>query len=136
MKKSVNDIVAELKNQINYLQNKNSKLKERLDANFVHEFAWVGEDLFINEFKLQQFKHKHEFLSNLETDENNFTFIMNNELKNIINSYEDYLSREYNVRTNSSGVLHREISTWMYVATMDLKKFFQNLVEGDIKIIK
>jgi hypothetical protein len=124
MKNSSNTIKLEVKSKINYLQTKIDDAEKKLNQDFLYYFAWVSEELFIHKFQITALKFQLEFL-----------FDINNELseleecKIIIKSYENFLDSESNIRSNSSGTLHRETSTWKYQAIMELKKFYQNLTK-------
>jgi hypothetical protein len=67
---------------------------------------------------------KYNFLDDINSDLTEFE-----ECKIIIKGYEQYLENDFNVRSNSSGTLHRETSTWKYQSILELKKFFVNLIK-------
>jgi hypothetical protein len=124
MKKFSNTIQAEIASQINYLQNKIVEAETNLNKDFLYYFEWVSEELFMHKFKINELQFKLEFILNIEDQA-----LVIEECKMIIKSYERFLDSEYNVRSNSSGTLHRETSTWKYQSILELKKFFVNLTQ-------
>jgi hypothetical protein len=124
MKNSANEIKSEIASQINYLQNKINDLEKKLNEDFLQHFAWVSEDLFHHKFQVQELKFKYDFLNDINSDLSEIE-----ECKIIIKGYEQYLDSDFNVRSNSSGTLHRETSTWKYQSILELKKFFVNLIK-------
>jgi hypothetical protein len=126
MNKFPTTIEAEIQSEINYLQNKIIEAETSLQKDFLYYFEWVSEELFINKFKINELQFKLEFMLNTTID--NESLIIH-ECKMIIKSYERFLDSQHNVRSNSSGTLHRETSTWKYQAILELKKFFVNLTK-------
>ncbi len=99
---------------------KRSTLLERLAANVTYEFAWQGEDLFFASFKADEYAFVLRIQAANEcTIQEAITYK--------IEDLERYISNEYNVRENSSGSLHKEVSTWKFIASMQLLKEFKSL---------
>lgn len=117
-------IVTELCSEIRWLQSKVEQLKSRLADDFLYSFAWAGEDLFRQEFKLTQLGYKLRYLCDNEIDLSEIE-----KIQIIIKDYQAILDQSYSVRENSTGSLHREVSTWKYQEMLELKKFFQNLIK-------
>ena len=124
MKKFSNTIQAEIASQINYLQNKIVEAETNLSKDFLYYFEWVSEELFKHKFKINELQFKLEFILNIEDEA-----LVIEECKIIIKSYERYLNSEHNIRSNSTGTLHRETSTWKYQSILELKNLFVNLLE-------
>jgi hypothetical protein len=124
MKNSVNLITSEIQSQINYLQNKIIDAETKLNQDFLYYFAWVSEDLFHYKFQINELQFKLEFILNIDSELSAIE-----ECKIIIKGYEQFLDSQSNVRNNSSGILHRETSTWKYQSILELKKFFVNLIK-------
>jgi hypothetical protein len=124
MKNQLISITSEIESQINYLKNKIVESETKLNQDFLYYFAWVSEELFINKFKINELQFKLEFILNIDDE-----LLSIEECKMIIKSYERFLDSQYNVRSNSSGTLHRETSTWKYQSILELKKFYQNLIK-------
>lgn len=124
MKNSIITIKAEIAHEIVYLQNKINEAEANLNRDYLYYFEWVSEELFINKFKINELQFKLEFILNI-----NDPFLAINECKMIIKSYERFLDSQCNVRSNSSGTLHRETSTWKYQSILELKKYFVNLIK-------
>lgn len=124
MKKFSNTIQAEIASEINYLQNKIIEAETNLKKDFLYYFEWVSEELFMCKFKINELQFKLEFILNIDDES-----LAIAECKMIIKSYQRFLDSEHNVRSNSSGTLHRETSTWKYQSILELKKFFVNLTK-------
>jgi len=124
MKKFSNTIQSEIASQINYLQNKIVEAETNLSKDFLYYFEWVSEELFKHKFKINELQFKLEFILNIEDEA-----LVIEECKIIIKSYERYLNSEHNIRSNSTGTLHRETSTWKYQSIVELKNLFVNLLE-------
>jgi hypothetical protein len=82
-----------------------------LKENFCYQLAWTGEDMFMNQYRLDHYK---AILADLKGKNAEDVF------QYWIGRFKTYISHPYNVRENSTGVLHREASTWKYMATMTL----------------
>jgi hypothetical protein len=124
MTNSAITIQQEIASEINYLQNKIIEAETCLQKDFLYYFEWVSEELFMHKFKINELQFKLEFILNID----NKSLIID-ECKMIIKSYERFLDSQCNVRSNSSGTLHRETSTWKYQSILELKKYFQNLIK-------
>ena len=83
----------------------------KLATNFVHNFSWVGEDLFMRHFKNDMYKalladiNEYGAKAALETE---------------IAKLKVYTRSAYQVRENSTGTLHREASTWRFICMLEL----------------
>lgn len=84
---------------------------QKLAKDFAYYFPWVGEDLWMDNFKL---KYYQSMLIELET--HTAEEVMAHHTKFIL----DFTGRSYNVRENSSGSLHREVSTWKFQALLNI----------------
>jgi hypothetical protein len=126
MNKFPTTIEQEIQSEINYLQTKIIEAETCLQKDFLYYFEWVSEELFMNKFKINELQYKLEFMLNTTIDNE---LLIINECKMIIKSYERFLDSQCNVRSNSSGTLHRETSTWKYQSILELKKFFVNLTK-------
>jgi hypothetical protein len=109
--------------EIKHIEGKVEQLKSRLYENYLHNFAWAAEDLFRQSFFLNELNKKYNYLIDEEIQDTELE-----KINDIISGYQDILDMSYNVRNNSSGVLHREVSTWQYQEVLDLKKYFQKLL--------
>ena len=104
-----------------YEKNRASALA-RLAANVTYEFSWVGEDLFLASYKADQYAR---ILMIQETNDCTLT----EAIEHSIEELERYISNEYNVRENSSGSLHKEVSTWKFIASMQLVKELKSVIK-------
>ena len=101
------------------------QLQSRLNENYLGNFAWAAEDLWRQSFIVIDLKRKLNYLLDEETSLTELE-----KINEIIDTYQNVLDRTYNVRSNSSGSLHREVSTWEYQETLDLKRFFKTLLNN------
>ena len=124
MKNQFITIQSEIQSQIKYLQTKIIEAETKLNQDFLYYFAWVSEELFMYKFKINELQFKLEFILNIDNE-----LLIIEECKIIIKGYEQFLENDYNVRSNNSGTLHRETSTWKYQSILELKKFFVNLIK-------
>lgn len=130
MKKSVSNIASEVQNQINFLDYKSKDLQKLLNANFIENIAHVCEDLYTSKYKIEEFKYHLLYLNN----PNHSTKSDQDKVNDIIGGYDRMLARGGNVRARSTNPLTSEVSTWIYLANLELRNFFQKLVENDYKV--
>jgi hypothetical protein len=97
-------------------QEKISEMVLKLATNFVHNFSWVGEDLFMRHFK-------NDMYNALLMDINEYGAkeALNTEIERL----KAYTSSPYQVRENSTGSLHREVSTWKFICKLQLLKEYE-----------
>lgn len=115
----------QLENQIEFLEKKVNGCTEQLTKDFCHELPWVGEDLYISSYKLQQYKF-------ILLDFNEWSKTPEHEIiNNWIKKYTTFISRPYNVRENSTGSLFRECSTWKFMCSMELLEELKNLIVNE-----
>lgn len=109
-------LVKRIEGLIEFNQGKISKMNEKLTQNFVHNFSWYGEDLFMHHFKNDMYKA-------LLIDINKFGAkgILTSEIERL----KAYTSSPYQVRENSTGTLHREVSTWKFICMLQLLKEYE-----------
>lgn len=130
MKKSVSNIASEVQNQINFLDYKSKDLQKLLNENFIENIADVCEELYTSKYKIEEFMYALLFLNN----PNHPTKSDQDKVNDIIGGYDRMLARGGNVRARSTNPLTREVSTWIYLANLELRNFFQKLVENDYKV--
>jgi hypothetical protein len=113
-------IRTEIESQIKRLTGKVEEGKTKMATDFVYWFPWIGKELWIMDFKLSVFK---TIVSTVKED---FSFEMSITLQ--IDHLRDYTSRSYNVRENSSSALHSEVSTWKFIAMMELLNELEQII--------
>lgn len=125
MKNSISnsEIIETIKYEIQHLERRISEDQKKLNDNFVHYFSWCGEDLFMNNFKLQYYRGVI-----IESDENP-DLPVETIIEHYIKTLNNFIAQTYNVRENSSGSLHREVSTWKFIASMEIAKYFKSLLK-------
>jgi hypothetical protein len=112
------------------LEYKVKDLQKLLNANFLENFDEVGENLYTYQYQIEEYKYHLLYFNN----PNHANKSQQEKLKVIIDNYEVTLNRKGNVRTRSTNALTREVSTWIFIANLELKNWFKTLIEGDFKI--
>jgi len=96
------------------------KLKTRLMENYTYELSWIGEDLFMEQYKLEHYKAILEDVVKLGEQE---------AMRYWLERFNGHINQDYNVRENSTGSLHREVSTWKFIATMQMIKDLNHITK-------
>jgi hypothetical protein len=104
-------LVKNIEHSIESNQEKISEMVLKLATNFVYNFSWVGEDLFMRHFKNDMYKA-------LLADINEYG--AKPALETEIAKLKVYTRSAYQVRENSTGTLHREASTWKFIGMLEL----------------
>ena len=110
-------LVKRIEGLIEFNQGKISEMNEKLTQNFVHNFSWYGEDLFMHHFKNDMYKALL-----IDINEYDYRFGAKRILTSEIERLKAYTSSPYQVRENSTGTLHREVSTWKFICMLQLLK--------------
>jgi hypothetical protein len=122
--------IKQLMTSLNYMQEQYAERKAdllaKLSENVVYQMPWVTEELFIASFKLSVY-NMIPHIGNVLT-QNVDEICISQKVQWKIADLELHVSREYNVRENSSGSMHREVSTWKFIASMQLIKELKGLV--------
>ena len=113
-----NEIKNELQSTIRYNEIKIAEGQKKLAENFCHYFAWNGEDLYKLIFITDHYK---TILKDMDE------FGVEEVMTEYITRFEKFVSELYNVRENCTGALHREVSTWKFVAKMEMIKFLKTI---------
>jgi hypothetical protein len=111
MKTQKTSLSEMLNNFISAHQGRVDKMQAQLQENYLYYLPWIGEDLYVETYKLKTYQ---SILNDLDTQTE----------AEVLNYYlllfKSFCKSSYNVRENSSGSLHREVSTWKFVCTMEL----------------
>jgi hypothetical protein len=119
--------------QLNYrltlLNRSVSELQAKLDGDFLYYFAWVGEELWQKKYEA---KYITEVLQAMEGLEQSTSSDNPCPVRQIIliqaRQLRDITTRPYNVRVNSTGALHREVSTLQFQCQLELYIYFNELL--------
>jgi|LakMenE01Jun11ns_1017448.scaffolds.fasta_scaffold9815609_2 hypothetical protein len=109
-------LVKRIEGLIEFNQGKISEMNEKLTRNFVHNFSWYGEDLFMHHFKNDMYKALL-----IDINEYGAKEVLTAEIEGL----KSYTSSPYLVRENSTGSLHREVSTWKFICKLQLLKEYE-----------
>jgi hypothetical protein len=93
---------------------------KKLQENYVYYLPWCGEGLWKNQFMLEHYQY---YATNLPED----TDAANDYLTRTIKQLKEICMRSYNVRTDSTGALHRETSTWKFQCQLELIELLENI---------
>lgn len=122
-------IISELKSMLKHTNAKVESLQKKLSDDFVYGLAWYGEDLWKQSFRSKELTKLVTDIENnlLDADSNLSTLDV---LESWIDNIEVFLSRPYNVRENSTGSLHREVSTYRYQEIMEMMIEIKSIVKS------
>lgn len=119
--KTATSLEVTLQNYVNYYSRRVNENQAKFAENVVYYFPWLGEEIYKESYLVSYY---NSMLNDLLTGSED------NVLEYTIANLKHYLRSSYNVRANSSGSLHREVSTWKFQANMDLldqlEKFAKN----------
>ena len=99
------------------------EIKTKLMANVCSQLPWLCEDLYVESYKLDHYKAIVKDLK--ETKDMTNEMIM----EYWTNKFENFISQDYNVRENSTSTMHRETSTWKFIATIQMLKELNKLIK-------
>ena len=109
-----------LKREIAWREKDSAKWKAQLAENYVYYLSYVGEDLWRNEFKLDWLR------ASLGDDET--VSIVRGSILHYLAQLQDYISRPYNVREESTGAIRRETAVWKYISSMELIEILNRIL--------
>lgn len=116
------DIQMALNSKIKWTQLKVDEDMKKLQENYVYYLSWCGESLWKNQFMLEHYQYYASHLpEGADTHHEWFT--------RTIKHLKDICMRSYNVRTDSTGALHRETSTWKFQCQLELIEFLETLIK-------
>jgi hypothetical protein len=119
-------IHAEFKTQLQILARDIQKDEAKLTEDFLYYFSWVGEELW-------KMKYKQQFIQRIYDAACDSEETIEADLKAQIKPRLEMLltecSRSYNVRTNSTGALHRETSLWKFQCELELIEWLNRFVK-------
>ena len=111
-----------LNNYSSFHQLRVDELMTKLNSQYLFEFAWIAEDIYKLKYNISYYNsivsdiiNKDQFMIN-ETEPTTNRDVLNYHIKKL----SDYCKTAYNVRENSTGTLHREVSTWKFQCNLDL----------------
>ncbi len=114
----MSQIQSTMQHQFKYLDLQIARMQKSFEEDFCYALAWYGEDMFMATYKVEKLKKIYSQM----TDENEVEVA-----KRWVAELTEFVKRSYNVRENCTGALHREASTWKYIATLDLIDFLEKV---------
>ena len=120
-------IHQEFKTKLKMFARDIEKDEAKLNENFLYFLPWVGEDLW-------KLKYQKEFIQKIynqprQCSDEFFDEALKDEIRPILEMLRTECSRSYNVRTNSTGALHREISIWKFQCDLELIEWLNRFVK-------
>lgn len=115
-----NDLLRRIEHAANFNEKEKQEGLAKLAENYVYHFAWAGQKIWELSFKLDYYRAILEDVSGGQQPHISIAFYKN--------QLQDFTSRSYNVREESSGALHREASVWKFKASMELAQEFTSLL--------
>jgi hypothetical protein len=109
----MNTIVKELNTRCGYLIAQIEKLQVNLETDFLGQFAWNAEELWKTSWTNMYFKSIVEWT--IEMNEEDAREYIAEEIQRL----KHFCLRSFNVRVNSTGALHREVSTWEFQCKLE-----------------
>lgn len=103
-----NELNARIKNVTMRIDSDEAKLAKE----FNYYFSWCAEDLWKAHFERRTYQY---WLRSIESGEETTMEFFQRELEQL----QNFCSMPFNVRENSTGSLHREVSTWKFQATLE-----------------
>lgn len=116
------ELLQNLKSSTKYFQSRIDENKAKLIENYCYYLSWVGEELWIDTFMVE---HYNKIINEIEEGEHPSIEVIEHWVKRS----QNFISESYNVRENSTGALHRECSTWKFIAHMNLIKSIKSLID-------
>jgi hypothetical protein len=113
-------LIRHFQGLVDYNQEQINKLNTKLHLNFVYNFAWVGEDLFKCNYKMDLYNVLIYEIKEYGAKDTLTTNV--NRLKTITRS-------AHQVREESTGALHRETSTWKFMCMLELLNELESYLE-------
>lgn len=98
------------------------ELLDKLADNVVYQMAWVTESLFEKAYKERVYDEINIMM--IKCDDVDIAEAIDIKIKEL----QQFITTPHNVRENSSGTMHREVSTWKFIASIELIKELQGLV--------
>lgn len=119
--KTITTLAETLTNYSNYYSRRVNENQAKFAENVVYYFSWLGEEIYKESYLVSYY---NSMLNDLLTESED------NVLEYTIANLKQYCKSSYNVRENSSGSLHREVSTWKFQCNLELidqlEKFAKN----------
>jgi hypothetical protein len=103
--------------EINMRKSKCVEIQKKFDDDFLYAFKWYGEEMCINQLWIESLGI---FIAVIE-EEDESTIIENIEYHE--NNYKQYIGSSYNVRSNSTSPLDRELSIYRYQTFINILEF-------------
>jgi len=98
----------------------------RLTENPTLNLAWLGKDLWVTSFLADEYARLLSACDNgMHEPKDECVAIM---VEHHIKQYKEFIAQPHNVRDNSTSALHNEVSTWRFIAIMNLIEELQNLI--------
>ena len=120
--KTATSLEATLQNYVNYYSCRVNENQAKFAENVVYYFSWLGEEIYKESYLISYY---NSMLNDLLTESED------NVLEYTIANLKQYCKSSYNVRENSSGSLHREVSTWKFQCNLELIDQLEKFIKSN-----
>lgn len=123
------NILNYLKSNAQRTESKFNECKETMATDFLYYFKWSGEETYKIGFMHKLYVRLIGQCENMESEgADNDT--IKTYVKEEIERHQQFLSRPYNVRSESTGEMHRETSIWEYQVTLEFVSILTSITRA------
>jgi heme oxygenase len=119
-------IHAEFKTKLQMFARDIQTSEAKLTEDFLYYFSWVGEELW-------KMKYQQQFIQRIYDaaceSEETIEQDLKKQIKTRLQMLREECLKPYNVRTDSTGALHRETSTWKFQCDLELMEWLNRIVK-------
>jgi hypothetical protein len=132
-KELFNLVINELESNLKYSDKKRVNLLNKFNEDFCYELGWNGELLWKLSFRCKEYSRlikriESNYYDWLEFNKDTIDTLET--LQNFVDENMYFLSMSYNVRENSTGSLHREVSTYKFQETMEINNEIKSIIKS------
>jgi hypothetical protein len=111
-----------LNNYIDFYELRVSELMVKLESDYLYQLPWLGEEIYKYKYTIAYYK---SMLNDLQSETDGV--VLGYHTRKLLN----YCRSPYNVRENSSGSLHREVSTWKFQCNLEIIEKLEQLTKNN-----
>jgi hypothetical protein len=111
-----------LNNYIDFYELRVSELMVKLESDYLYQLPWLGEEIYKYKYTIAYYK---SMLNDLQSETDGV--VLGYHTRMLLN----YCKRAYNVRENSTGTLHREVSTWKFQCNLEILEKIEQLTNNN-----
>lgn len=107
-----------LNNYVSFYELRVSELMLKLESDYLYQLPWLGEEIYKYKYTIAYY---NSMLNDLQSETD--VVVLGYHIRTLLN----YCKSPYNVRENSSGALHREVSTWKFQCNLEIIEKLEKL---------